>query len=84
MASLAAGTSFPRKAYSRVVESFRTASENIVSETKRLPLLESLLENIECLAAELVAAGGLQSYSGAFSHRPGSQPSATYHWLLQC
>ena len=40
---------------------FRTASENLVLETKQLPLLERLVQNIECLVAQLVAAGGLLS-----------------------
>ena len=44
-----------------IVESwlFRTASEHVVLETKRLPLLETLLVNIGCWPVELVAAGGL-------------------------
>jgi hypothetical protein len=44
-----------------IVESwlFRTASEHVVLETKRLPLLEILLVNIGCWPVELVAAGGL-------------------------
>src|ERR1700704_5014550 len=53
-----AGAMFPRKAYSRVLV-FRTASENLVWETKRLLLLETLLVNIECWPVVLVAAGGL-------------------------
>ena len=53
-----AGAVFPRKAYSRVLV-VRTASENLVLETQQLPLLETLLENIECWPVVLVAAGGL-------------------------
>jgi hypothetical protein len=52
------GAVFPRKAYRRVLV-VRTASENLVRETKQLPLLETLLENIECWPVVLVAAGGL-------------------------
>src|SRR5580704_17464762 len=46
-----------------IVESwlFRTASEDLVLETKHLPPLETLFQNIECLAVQLVAAGGLLS-----------------------
>src|SRR6185369_8175550 len=53
-----AGALFPRMAYSRVLV-VRTASENVVRETKRLPLRETLLVNIGCWPVELVAAGGL-------------------------
>src|SRR5207248_7770253 len=48
-----AGALFPRKAYSRVLF-VRTTSEHVVLETKRLPLLETLLINIEGWPVELV------------------------------
>src|SRR5512144_1844286 len=61
-----AGASSPRKAYSRVLESFQTTSEHLVLETKLAPALEPLLENIECWPVELVAAGGLQLWLSLF------------------
>src|SRR5450631_3000205 len=57
-ACLLSPQSIARKAASRVLV-VRTASENLVLETQQLPLLETLLENIECWPVVLVAAGGL-------------------------
>ena len=73
-----AGAVFPRKAYSRVLV-VRTASENLVLETQQLPLLETLLENIECWPVVLVAAGGLliPMYAGSGDREARLTPLAS-------
>jgi len=68
----------PRKAYSRVLV-VRTASENLVLEPQQLPLLETLLENIECWPVVLVAAGGLliPMYTGSGDREARLTPLAS-------
>jgi hypothetical protein len=68
----------PRKAYSRVLV-VRTASENLVLEPQQLPLLETLLENIECWPVALVAAGGLliSMYTGSGDREARLTPLAS-------
>ena len=68
----------PRKAYSRVLV-VRTASENLVLEPQQFPLLETLLENIECWPEVLVAAGGLliPMYTGSGDREARLTPLAS-------
>src|SRR5213593_4124899 len=52
-----AGASFPRKAYSRVLESFQTASEHLVLETKPAPAARATARKHRVLARGTRSSG---------------------------
>ena len=57
MVSFLAGASFPRRAYSRVLEAFQTASEHLVLETKPAPAARATARKHRVLACVTRSSG---------------------------